>query len=488
MKRGTVTGFDGINGKETAKRIKNWKKNQPAGKWRAVKQVRIKYTYILQTWSYDEKTFTQKFICPLGMVKYMSNLLEDKKLYHRFNVLPNAIKAAFSLTSADDYNNENLSINCEDEGDKGYDNFYILFCSSCKRDKYPDFIKRFQHLLPENPKIEDIQEHWDEFIAVDATVAHEHDFCGCILPNNPTIIADPNNRRFILRPVEHSDKYHLSKETTESSRKHPAESSSSSDDVVVKKTCTNTLLGKGGQLTTIENCSQIGTTKDGDKVKITDKSGKIKFTQKNIASMLDPKISIFESPKNSADQWSQNYALSTILSGANKNLSQAATVHLYETAMEGVRGYHKTVLGDIELNGKKIPPPPRVTLNENNISDFQSGLLRAYKQLNRSDSPYNSLRSSFSKYYSVFNDSIQKFSMELNGVMIRTLNDDLKITNVPWALTEIDGGSMDANKLCCQVLSMISSLNKFKSASSNASECFLRDYSERNPTIPTLNF
>ena len=94
--------------------------------------------------------------------------------------------------------------------------------------------------------------------------------------------------------------------------------------------------------------------------------------------------------------------------------------------MGGVRGYHKTVLGDLELNGKKVPPPPKVTLNEQNISQFQNGLFMAYKQLNRSASPYNSLHGSFAKYYSVPNDGIQKFSMELNGVMIRTLNDDLK--------------------------------------------------------------
>ena len=105
-------------------------------------------------------------------------------------------------------------------------------------------------------------------------------------------------------------------------------------------------------------------------MKITVKGGNIKFTPKNIALMLDPKISIFENPKNSIEQWSQNYASSTFLSGANKNLLQAVTVHLYETAMGGVRGYCKTVLGDLELNGKKIPPSPKVTLNEHNISQF----------------------------------------------------------------------------------------------------------------------
>ena len=38
-KRGEVSGFDGIRGSETAKRIQNWNKNQPSGKWRKIEQI-----------------------------------------------------------------------------------------------------------------------------------------------------------------------------------------------------------------------------------------------------------------------------------------------------------------------------------------------------------------------------------------------------------------------------------------------------------------
>ena len=69
--------------------------------------------------------------------------------------------------------------------------------------------------------------------------------------------------------------------------------------------------------------------------------------------------------------------------------------------------------------------------------------------------------------------------MELNSVMIRTLNDDLKSRNVPWALTQIDDGTMDANKLCSQVVKIISNVNKFTFGTDNAAECFLRDYSKK---------
>ena len=213
----------------------------------------------------------------------MKKVLRDQRLFHRFNVLPNTAKEAFSCTTSADYDHDQLKIQCEDEGDKDYDNFYVLFCSTCSKDKYPDFIKKFKDHLPENPKIEDIQEHWDELITVDSTVAQDHDFCVCIIPNDPSVIASPNNRWFILRPVEHADKYHKLKET-ELSRKHsvPTENQNPPPaDIFVKKKCNNTLVGKVVQLATYKNCSQIGS-KGGEKVKITVKGGNIKFTQKTL--------------------------------------------------------------------------------------------------------------------------------------------------------------------------------------------------------------
>ena len=119
---------------------------------------------------------------------------QNQKLFHCFNVFPNAVKEAFLFTTSADYDHDKLKIQCEDEGDKGYDNFYVLFCSTCSKDKYPDFIKKFKDHLPENLKIEDIQEHWDELTTIDNTVSQDYDFCGCIIPNDPSVMAGPNNR------------------------------------------------------------------------------------------------------------------------------------------------------------------------------------------------------------------------------------------------------------------------------------------------------
>ena len=48
-------------------------------------------------------------------------------------------------------------------------------------------------------------------------------------------------------------------------------------------------------------------------------------------------------------------------------------------------------------------------------------------------------------------------------------------------MTEIDGGSMDANKLCSHVVNIISNVNKFTFATDNAAQDFLGDYSKKFP-------
>ena len=40
-KRGTTNGFDEVRGEKTAKRLKYFQKNQPAGKWRHIKRVKV---------------------------------------------------------------------------------------------------------------------------------------------------------------------------------------------------------------------------------------------------------------------------------------------------------------------------------------------------------------------------------------------------------------------------------------------------------------
>ena len=56
-------------------------------------------------------------------------------------------------------------------------------------------------------------------------------------------------------------------------------------------------------------------------------------------------------------------------------------------------------------------------------------------------------------------DRIQKFAKELNGTFIRTLNQANKITLMPWGLTAIRGGSLNADK---QVQHLTQTISKVK--------------------------
>ena len=96
--------------------------------------------------------------------------------------------------------------------------------------------------------------------------------------------------------------------------------------------------------------------------------------------------------------------------------------------------------------------------------------------------PYTALRDSLGKFYSIMHDGIQKFLKEFNGVFIRTLDSEFDIVNLPWALTNIPGGSMDHSKLVHQLISVITSIKKFRNPTFlNAESEFRAEFLKKNP-------
>ena len=61
-------------------------------------------------------------------------------------------------------------------------------------------------------------------------------------------------------------------------------------------------------------------------------------------------------------------------------------------------------------------------------------------------------------------DDLQKFSKELNGVFLRTIDDysegsSYTFTNISWVLIELEGGSLNIEKLISHVLKVIASVH-----------------------------
>ena len=203
----------------------------------------------------------------------------------------------------------------------------------------------------------DIQEHWDKIIQEDKSPHWVADFCGCILPNQDDVLAGPNARRFILRPCDHSTKHHKTDLTTLPTRKRPAEQSAGAE---------NTLGGRDGVLKTKLSCTSTAIDQSsGKKVKVTVKEIAVRFVQTNVASMLDPKVSLFEAPKDEDAEFAQDFCLSLILTGERKIFSKQGIIDTYETANEGVRLYYDRKFSKLEINNK-VAPPPCVALNSHN--------------------------------------------------------------------------------------------------------------------------
>ena len=79
-KRGEVDNFDGIGKPKTEKRLQLWKKNEPTGRWKQVRQIKMRYTFLIRTWKCNEKTLDQRYICPYGVKEYGKELLQDERV------------------------------------------------------------------------------------------------------------------------------------------------------------------------------------------------------------------------------------------------------------------------------------------------------------------------------------------------------------------------------------------------------------------------
>ena len=134
------------------------------------------------------------------------------------------------------------------------------------------------------------------------------------------------------------------------------------------------------------------------------------------------------------DEWSKDFCIKTILTGANKMVSQNSSIAFYDAVADGVVDYHKTVFDGVEINGKSVQPQRKIKLNVHNISSIQQATLQAFKESKSDNNPFVALQEYYEKYYRLMHGGIMKFSMELKGVFFRTLlskDDEVSIQNIP---------------------------------------------------------
>ena len=83
-------------------------------------------------------------------------------------------------------------------------------------------------------------------------------------------------------------------------------------------------------------------------------------------------------------------------------------------------------------------------------------------------------------------DGIQKFCKELNGVFVRSLSSSSLPVNISWSLTEIEGGSLNENKLVRHIICTIIEIKPSKKNAYNEVPKMLQSLAANNPELNVL--
>ena len=121
--------------------------------------------------------------------------------------------------------------------------------------------------------------------------------------------------------------------------------------------------------------------------------------------------------KDPLDECAKGYCFSIVHLDVNKMLSHITIIEMYETSIEGMRSYHEFIMEgnhDVEL-----VHPVKVTLNKNNIDQFEHALLDTY----RYDTPVSIyIIARKSPFWSIMHNNNYEFQTEYSGSFLRVLD------------------------------------------------------------------
>ena len=247
---------------KTEKRKKNWMKNPPRGDWRKFdSKIKVEYTILTRSWTWrEEDCYTEKHLAPWGMVKEATEALKSENVGNSFNKLPNEVKKYFADLCESNFDKEDINMEVNDGGNMGFGTFSYIYCSMCKSKSLLSFMEEFRDMLPNNPTVEDVLSNWDKIKAKKKFLKSKFHkaICGCLLPNDPDVMAGLSAKHFILRPISHTplhDKFTVA-----------AASSRSQDGPLPKKSKPDNTLVQSASTGAVQIDDAIPVT-------VTDKSG-----------------------------------------------------------------------------------------------------------------------------------------------------------------------------------------------------------------------
>ena len=350
------------------------------GKWRDFDQtLTCAHTVITKRWKYGDKTFQELFLCPFGMVETMVKFHNNSR-NTVFSFMRAEVKNELQL-SAETYDRSKLDLSVSHMGNLGVKKFQHVVCRKCMDITLPAVRKH--HKLSEDVTIEFVISNWDKLKISSKDV----DLAGCLLPHEPHVNAGPNARRFIERPETHD--LHEKYSKTQPSEQPPTTDIQATPTGPVLSS-SNGMLGMKRKIT--DEGSSTTVVRDNENVVVhVGRRTQDSIKMRPVNTLIDPKINLRTPCSDKSDIWSKNFMLKLLHTGVNKHISNQASLEIYETVMDGIHEYHNDVIPDITINNKKLCPPPKVSVNKDNIDVPLDALLHSFQNSSSTSNPYNCL-------------------------------------------------------------------------------------------------
>ena len=254
----------------------------------------------------------------------------------------------------------------------------------------------------------------------------------------------PNKNNIFKDPTEHRKSYHPGlwfEDPTKVSKKHQERVELIQKLLVVDteaaapKTLT---LSKAAVVT--KETSSMSSSSTAEQAILTSKYNK-KTKFRFVDQTFQKKLALQSKCESSLQKVAKGFCLSVAHSDVDKCLSESAIIEMYNTAYRGIYNHHLVQEESYkELYGlpkeKTIMTPQQCCLDKSNIK-YEKAILKAYKK--NPDSKYSIIKKP--PYWGIMYDSIQKFSIEYNGVLLQAINPETyDLVLVPFHLMKMHGG------------------------------------------------
>ena len=253
----------------------------------------------------------------------------------------------------------------------------------------------------------------------------------------------PNKNNFFKDPTENRKSYHPGfEDATKVSKKHQERVELIQKLLVVdtEAAAPKTLILSKPAVVTKETSSTSSSSTAEQAILTSKYHKKTKFHF--VDQTFQKRLAVQSKCESSLQKVAKGFCLPVVHSGVNKCLSESTIIEMYNTAYRGIYDHHLVQEESYKEfyslpKEKTIMATQQCFLDKNNIIKYEKVILKAYKK--NPDSKYSIIKKA--PYWGIMHDSIQKFLIVYNGMLLQTINPETyDLVLVPFGLMKMQGG------------------------------------------------